>query len=135
MAVNLTKQSIDIGLVARDPDAMATFYGEILGFEEQAPMGMPGMRIRPFACGESVIKIVSLKNPPEAASPAGGLAGGTGIRYYTIRVANLAEVIATVEAAQCTVAVPITQAGEGLALAIVEDPDGNWVEFVQRDDV
>ncbi|MDP1795001.1 MAG: hypothetical protein Q8K63_12780 [Acidimicrobiales bacterium] len=43
----------------------------------------------------------------------------------------MAEMVAACEAAQVTVAVPITELMPGVSLAIVEDPDGNWVEFVQ----
>lgn len=132
MSVNLTKQSIDIGLVAKDPDAMAAFYGEVLGFEERPLMKMAGARIRPFACGDTVIKIVDMKNKPEAGAAPGGLSGGTGIRYFTMWVSNLAEIVASAEAAQATVAVPIAEPMPGLSLAIIEDPDGNWVEFVQQ---
>lgn len=132
MSVNLTKQSIDLGLVAKDPDAMAAFYGEVLGFEERPLMKMGGGRIRPFACGDTVIKIVDMKNKPEAAAAPGGLSGGTGIRYFTMWVSNLAEIVAKAEAAQATIAVPIAEVAAGLSLAIIEDPDGNWVEFVQQ---
>lgn len=132
MTVNLVKQAIDLGIVAKDADAMAAFYGDVLGFEEQPLMKMGGGRIRPFKCGDTVIKIVSMKNQPEANAAPGGLSGGTGIRYFTMWVSNLAEIVAKAEAAQMTVAVPIAEVAPGLSLAIIEDPDGNWVEFVQQ---
>jgi catechol 2,3-dioxygenase-like lactoylglutathione lyase family enzyme len=131
MGANLTKDSIDLGIVAKDPEAMAAFYGGVLGFEERPMMSMPGMRIRPFACGNTVLKIVSMKRQPELNAAPGGLGGATGMRYFTMTVSNLAEIIASAEAAQVTVAVPITEVAPGTTLAIVEDPDGNWVEFVQ----
>ena len=134
MAVNLVKQSIDLGIVVKDQDAMAAFYGDVLGFVEQDPMKMNGMYIRPFACGTTVIKLVAMKNQPATEAAPGGLGGATGMRYFTMWVNNLAEVVAKAEAAQATIAVPITEARPGLSLAIIEDPDGNWLEFVQVSD-
>jgi len=132
MAVNLVKQSIDLGIVAKDPDAMAAFYGDVLGFKELDLMKAPGMRIRPFAVGDSVIKIVSMKNQPELNAAPGGLSGATGMRYVTIRVSNLPEIVAAAEAAGAKIALPVTELAPGISIAMVEDPDGNWVELVHQ---
>jgi catechol 2,3-dioxygenase-like lactoylglutathione lyase family enzyme len=39
--------------------------------------------------------------------------------------------VAACEAAGRKVVVPITELRPGITIAIVEDPDGNWVEFLQ----
>jgi len=62
---------------------MAAFYGEVLGFEERPPLAVPGMRIRQFAAGESLVKIVSMKNPPKGECAPGGLSGATGRLAWT----------------------------------------------------
>ena len=131
MGVNLVKQSIDLGIVSTNVEAMAAFYGDVLGLKEAEPLALPGMRIRQFAAGDSIVKIVSMKNPPKGECAPGGLAGASGMRYFTMRVSNLAEIVASCEAADATVAVPIAEIAPGTTIAIVEDPDGNWVEFVQ----
>ena len=131
MAVNLVKQSIDLGIVTNNSEAMAAFYGDVLGFEERDPLAIPGMRIRQFAAGDSILKLVSMKNPPKGECAPGGLAGATGMRYVTIAVSNLAEIVASCEAADATVAVPIAEIAPGVRIAMIEDPDGNWLEFVQ----
>jgi hypothetical protein len=46
-------------------------------------------------------------------------------------VSNLREMTAACEAAGCTMAMPITELRPGVTISIVEDPDGNWVEFLQ----
>ena len=132
MGVNLVKRAVDLGIITNDPEAMAAFYGDVLGFEEQPPVTLPGMRIRPVRGGRHHMKLVSMKNPPKGECAPGGLAGATGIRYFTMQVSNLAEIVATCEAADATVAVPIAEIAPGVTIAIVEDPDGNWVEFAQR---
>ncbi len=131
MGVQLTKDSIDLGIVTNNAEAMVAFYRDVLGFEDKGTMPMPGGGMHRLVCGTSAIKIVSMKRPVEAAAAPGGIGGATGYRYWTMNVSNLAEMVAACEAAQATVAVPITELMPGVSLAIVEDPDGNWVEFVQ----
>ena len=132
MAVQLKKDSIDLGIVAKDQDAMAAFYGDVLGFEEKELMKFPGMRIRPFQCGSTLIKSVSMKNQPDANAAPGGPAGGTGMRYFTMWVSNLDEIVARAESAGAMIAMATTEVGGGARIAMIEDPDGNWLEFVQQ---
>jgi catechol 2,3-dioxygenase-like lactoylglutathione lyase family enzyme len=131
MGANLTKDSIDLGIVAKDGPALVAFYRDVLGFEDQGEMPMPGGSMHRLAAGTSVIKIVCPRNTPPAASPPGGIQGATGYRYWTITVSNLAEIVAACEAANHKVVVPITELRPGITIAIVEDPDGNWVEFLE----
>jgi len=130
MSVNLTKDSIDLGIVTADFERSIAFYRDVLGFDDLGESPMPGGVMRRLQCGGSQIKLVSLKRPPAAAAPPGGIGGATGYRYWTISVSNLADVVAACEAAGVTIAVPITQLAPGVTIAIVEDPDGNWVEFL-----
>lgn len=131
MGVQLTKDSIDLGIVTNNADALIAFYRDVLGFKDEGTLPMPGGSMQRLICGTSTIKIVSMKRPVEATASPGGIGGATGYRYWTMHVSNLAEMVAACEAAQITVAVPITELRPGVTLAIVEDPDGNWVEFVQ----
>ena len=131
MAANLTKDSIDLGIVTTDPSAMVGFYRDVLGFEDQGEMPMPGGQMHRLACGTSIVKIVALRSAPPATAPPGGIQGATGYRYWTISVSNLAEVVAACESAGRPVVVPVTELRPGITIAIVEDPDGNWVELLQ----
>ena len=131
MGVELTKDSIDLGIVVSDADAALAFYRDVLGLEYLGERPMPGGAMHRLGCGTSVIKLVSLKKPPPAAAPPGGIGGGTGYRYWTISVSNMEDVVAACEAAGRPVAVPITELAPGTTIAIVEDPDGNWVELLK----
>jgi glyoxylase I family protein len=130
MGVKTTKDSIDLGIVTNDAAAAVGFYRDVLGFEDLGEMPMPGGTMHRLMCGTSAIKIVSPRKPPPAAAPPGGIQGATGYRYWTISVNNLEEVVADCEAAGRNMVVPITDLRPGIRIAIVEDPDGNWVEFL-----
>jgi len=133
MAVQLTKDSIDLGIVVRDADAALSFYRDTLGFVEEGKMPMPGGggTMYRLLCGTSLIKLVHHEDVPEAAAPPGGIAGATGYRYWTISVSNLQEVVDACAAAGRKVIVKPREIRRGVSIAIVEDPDGNWVEFLQ----
>ena len=131
MTVQLTKDSIDLGIVARDPAAALAFYRDVLGLEDLGESPMPGGTMHRLQCGTSMIKIVSLRRQPEAFAPPGGIGGATGYRYWTISVSNLRDVVASAEQAGRTIVVPPTELRPGITIAMIEDPDGNWVELLE----
>jgi catechol 2,3-dioxygenase-like lactoylglutathione lyase family enzyme len=132
MGIKLTKDSIDIGIVVRDAEAALRFYRDVLGFEHVGEMPMPGGgTMQRLLCGTSLVKLVSHAVTPEASNPRGGLQKATGVRYWTISVSNLDEIVKTCEEAGSKIAVPITEVRPGVTIAMVVDPDGNWVEFLQ----
>jgi glyoxylase I family protein len=131
MGVKLTKDSIDLGIVVSDGEKALAFYRDTLGFEHVGDMPMGGgSTMHRLMCGTSLIKVISGSNPPAKAAP-GGTQGGFGYRYWTISVSNINEVVAACEAGGYKVAVGVREFRPGVTIAIVEDPDGNWVEFLQ----
>lgn len=131
MGVELSKGAIDLGIVTRNPDEMVAFYRDVLGFIEEpsTPFPMGGVMFRLW-CGDSLIKIVAPDPAPEQAPVAGAIANATGYRYWTMRVNNLADIMAQCETAGAKVVVPLREVRPGVTIGMVEDPDGNWVEFV-----
>jgi hypothetical protein len=59
-----------------------------------------------------------------------GLAGGTGIRYFTLSIKNIEEVTKACADAGAPVAVQVVEFRPKLFISIVEDPDGNWCDLV-----
>ena len=55
----------------------------------------------------------------------------TGYRYWTMTIHNLDEVLSAVQAAGQKIVRPRTEVRPGVVIGMVEDPDGNWVEFIQ----
>ncbi|MEM7018820.1 MAG: VOC family protein [Pseudomonadota bacterium] len=132
MPINITKESIDIGLVTGNIEAMTAFYKDTLGLEVEAVLDMPGgMQMTRLICGTTIIKLVAHRSAPEASNPPGGIAGATGIRYFTISVDNLEAAVKECEAAGRNIPVPPREARPGITIAMIEDPDGNWVELLQ----
>lgn len=65
MAINLTKDSIDLGIVTTQPEKMLMFYRDVLGFEMKGEMPLPkGGRMYRLLCGTSMVKIVVNGHPP-----------------------------------------------------------------------
>lgn len=139
MSIELAKDSIDLGIVISDSDNSLAFYRDLLGFEHVADTPMPalgnsGGTMHRMQCGTSLIKLVKWDDVPEASPEPGGLAGATGYRYFTMIVTNLEEIVADCAEAGCPIPIPVREVRPGVSIAMVEDPDGNWVEFVQMDE-
>jgi catechol 2,3-dioxygenase-like lactoylglutathione lyase family enzyme len=132
MGVALTKDSIDLGIVVTDVEKSLAFYRDLLGFEPAGQMPMPGGgTMYRLMCGTSMIKLIHSAKAPAAPAPPGGIAGAYGYRYWTISVSNIEQLVTDCASAGAKIALPVTALRPGLAIAIVEDPDGNWVEFLQ----
>ena len=135
MGVQLAKDSIDLGIVVRDGEKALAFYRDLLGFDHVSDMPLPKSvgkgTMHRLMCGTSLIKVVALENPPAATAPPGGIGGATGYRYWTISVSNLEDVVEACSAAGHRVVGRPTEIRPGVTIAIVEDPEGNWVEFLQ----
>ncbi|MEL6383067.1 MAG: VOC family protein [Cyanobacteria bacterium J06626_18] len=68
---------------------------------------------------------------PSEQSPK-GIATALGYRYIALLIADVAAIVTELERNGVSIAVPMTQLGNGAAIVMVEDPDGNIVEFVQE---
>ena len=134
MGVKVAKDAIDLGIVTTNGEAMLTFYRDVLGFKHEGDIAMENVGIKVMHrlwFGKSLIKlVVPVKDPGVPAAP-GGIQGGTGYRYWTMTIHNLDEVLSAVQAAGQKIVRPRTEVRPGVVIAMVEDPDGNWVEFIQ----
>jgi catechol 2,3-dioxygenase-like lactoylglutathione lyase family enzyme len=132
MPAELAKDSIDIGIVVTDIDASLAFYRDTLGLTPGEEFPLPGGgTMHRLMVGTTVIKLLVPATPPPAVAPPGGIQGATGCRYWTISVSNIEALVAECGAAGYAVAVPVTVLRPGVTIAIVEDPDGNWVELLK----
>lgn len=132
MPLDITKDAIDLGIVTKDSAPLIKFYRDTLGLVPDGEMDMPGGgKMTRLKCGNTVIKLVVQGREPKADAPAGGLAGATGYRYWTISISNIEEATAACADGGYKVAVPVTEIRPGVRISMIEDPDGNWVELLQ----
>jgi catechol 2,3-dioxygenase-like lactoylglutathione lyase family enzyme len=129
--VKVSKDSIDLGIVVTDEKAAVAFYRDVLGLEWEGELPLPGGRMYRLKCGTTVIKLLKLDKTPAAKPAPGGPAGGLGYRYFTISVPDIRGLVAQLEAKGVRPTVPVTEFRPGVTIAMVTDPDGNTVEFIQ----
>lgn len=130
MPVALTKNSIDLGIVTTNAEPMLKFYRDTLGFKYLRELKVSNSSLmHQLLCGESMIKLMVVSKDLPNAMP-GHIQAAKGYRYWTISVSNIPELVKTCEDAGYKVAVKETEIRPGVRIAIVEDPDGNLVEFL-----
>ena len=132
MPVALAKTAIDLGIITTNGEAMLGFYRDTLGFRQEPDTPFPaGGVMHRLWCGDSLIKVVVPEAAPKEQVAKAPITRANGYRYWTITVSNITELVASCEAGGFKVAVPVAEVRPGVTIAMVEDPDGNWVEFLQ----
>jgi catechol 2,3-dioxygenase-like lactoylglutathione lyase family enzyme len=124
------KDSLDLGIVVSDIKASLKFYQELLGLEFVGitPVWFGTMHRLRF--GTSDFKLIEpQKVPPKGAL---GLENQVGFRYVTFQVKNLSELCSELKSKGIEFALPERETRPGVRIAMVKDPDGNIVEFVER---
>jgi len=124
------KNAIDLGIVVRDITASLAFYEGVLGLPKVQVMPVPFGTMHRLAFGDSFVKLIDATEVPQ--SGAIGLSRQLGFRYLTFQVSNIDEVCAACEKAGAEFEIPKMELMPGVTIAMVRDPDGNVVEFVQR---
>lgn len=128
--MEVAKPGIDLGVLVRDVDACLNFYCGDLGLPKVAEVPFPGNRtMHRIQIGDSVLKLMQYGDGPPPAGPSGREAQ-SGIRYFTISVHNLPDVVKKLEAKGHTFTVPLRESRPGVWIAMLEDPDGNTVELL-----
>jgi len=124
------KDSMDLGVLVGDIQASLHFYQELLGlkFIEKIPVWFGTMYRLRF--GTSDFKLVD----PSARPPKGliGLESQLGFRYVTFVIKNLSDLCKELRSKGIAFEVPEKELRPGVRIAMVRDPDGNVVEFVER---
>ena len=130
MAMIPARNCLDIGILCADIKRSLDFYEGLLGLKKIGEMPVPFGHMHRLAFGDSFVKLVDPKKIP----PAGelGLTRALGFRYLTFQITNIEEVCAACEAAGIAFDIPRQELMPGVTIAMVRDPDGNVVEFVQR---
>ncbi len=129
--MKLSKDSIDLGIVISDPAKSLAFYRDMVGMKDAGETDVRGGKMYRLLCGSSLIKLVKMDREPEGKPVGGGPGRGFGLRYLTIHVDDLRALVSQLESKGVKVLVPPAENRPGVVMAMVNDPDGNIVEFLQ----
>jgi len=124
------KESLDVGMIVSDIDKSREFYENMLGLKFEGTMNLPFGTMYRFLFGTSLVKLIM---PNQTPPPAGaiGLEKQLGFRYITFFIENLSELCTDLKGKAVEFTVPEREFVPGRKIAMVKDPDGNIVEFVQ----
>jgi catechol 2,3-dioxygenase-like lactoylglutathione lyase family enzyme len=124
------KNSLDLGVIVSDIKASLNFYQNILGLEFVGTVPLWFGTMHRLRFGTSDFKLIE----PSKVPPPGvlGLEKQLGFRYVTFVIENLSGFCAELRNAGIEFTVPEKELRPGVRIAMVKDPDGNIVEFVER---
>jgi catechol 2,3-dioxygenase-like lactoylglutathione lyase family enzyme len=121
--------SLEVGLVVRDLDEVTPFYRDGLGLVHVRDVALPHGTQRRFACGGGVFKLLQPKVAPTGSNPPGHKDTATGLRWFSIRVSGIEQVIDRCLALGGRVVQPLGDWGTHM-IVLVEDPAGScWIEL------
>ncbi|MGC8603796.1 MAG: VOC family protein [Desulfomonilaceae bacterium] len=124
------KNSLDVGVIVSDINRSLNFYRDILGLEfiEKVPLWFGTLYRLRF--GASDFKLIEPKVvPPEGSL---GLENQLGFRYVTFVIENLSKLCIELKNKGVEFTIPEKEIRAGVRIAMVKDPDGNIVEFVEK---
>jgi catechol 2,3-dioxygenase-like lactoylglutathione lyase family enzyme len=130
MLLKPAKDSVDLGIFVSDIKKSLAFYQGLLGLEKTEELQTGFGTLHRLKVGTSDIKLMDPKKVP----PAGviGLEKQLGFRYITFVIKGLTELCAALKDKGVEFTIPETQIRPGTRIAMVKDPDGNIIEFVER---
>jgi catechol 2,3-dioxygenase-like lactoylglutathione lyase family enzyme len=124
---------VQIGIVPRDLARSLAFYRDVIGLPYSGPLPvLEGRVLHRFAVPGGELKVLEQEADPAALapSPPGPYHAAIGMRWLTLDVDDIDAI-----ARRCGDApwqLPVVELRPGLRVGIVEDPDGNAVELVER---
>ena len=129
--INFTSDTIDIGMVTANDREMLHFYQNVLGFQKEIEIPFPGIGVvNKLNYGAGFIKILVLEKKPLNINPTGDFLTSNGIRYLTINLSNLDEILDTCKTHNINIINPGTIIRPGVTVTLIADPDGNIIELM-----
>tara|TARA_B100000959_G_scaffold223013_1_gene236292 strand:+ start:3067 stop:3477 length:411 start_codon:yes stop_codon:yes gene_type:complete len=130
--INFTSKAIDIGIVTSNKESILNFYENILGFTNEVQIPFPGLgTVNKISYGIGYIKVLVLDDKPSNTNPIGDFSTSNGIRYITINLSNLDELITICSKNNVTIINSGMTIRPGVTVALIQDPDGNLIELMQ----
>jgi len=130
MLLKPAKDSVDIGIFVSNIKKSLDFYHGLLGLEKIEELVTGWGTLHRLRYGTTDVKLMDPKRVPAAG--AIGLEKQLGFRYITFVIHDLSGLCAVLKEKGVEFTIPETQIRPGTRIAMVKDPDGNIVEFVER---
>ncbi len=124
-----TEPSLHVGLTVRDIDRTRAFFFETLGLQAGATHTHRGTTSHSVQLGSTTIKFWHKGDDLPVRS--GPITDHAGIRYVTAQVASVEQALRRLEARGAAVRIAPTKVGD-VIVAFIADPDGNWIELIER---
>ncbi|MBT5817954.1 MAG: VOC family protein [Proteobacteria bacterium] len=120
-----------VALTVGDVDATRSFLSGVLGFAEGKSEEVPSMGTTKFefAAGATTLKVWQIDG---LLAETGPVQAYSGIRYLTAEVDNIDAVLTRARDAGRNIPIEPLDIVPGVKIAMVEDPDGNWFELLER---
>lgn len=139
---------MEIGICVPDLPRALAFYEGVLGLRKISQIGLNEHGSRLSGLGTSGYTVVRLQTSygervklvcPETAPAGNGLAESpasrAGFAYLTFLVDDIAGVVDACTSAGFPSLRGIVELRPGVRMALVRDPEGNFIEFAQYDDI
>jgi hypothetical protein len=121
-------ERFEIGFVSRDR-GLVDFLVAVFALDELPTSEYPVGKLHRLASPGAVIKVMVPNERPKSADAVPFLSV-TGIRYLTMFVTDLDDVLERCTARAGTVVVEPFEFEPGTRIAIITDPDGNTMEVI-----
>lgn len=147
-AKTFSKTVVDIGIVVKDAEKSARFYTEVLGLKEVKGFNVPAdvtkrfgltngqpAEVRVFVLGDTEpatrIKIMAFPDAPGAKPGQKHIHTTLGLSYLTLNVSDMDASVARLKKANVKLLgeTPAALGGSNF-IAVFQDPDGNFIEFI-----
>lgn len=124
-------RDVDIGLVSAST-ALVDFYAAVLRTDPEPPRVFPFASIHRLRCGPATLKVMVPTDAPSAPASSARFWDIGGVRYITLWVDDLAELVTRWEHHGGRVDTPPAELRPGVRVAMLADPDGNAVEVMEQ---
>jgi catechol 2,3-dioxygenase-like lactoylglutathione lyase family enzyme len=131
MLAKLTKPAINLGIITSNADALLSFYHHTLGFPIIKVINHTLSDNTLLQCGDSILTIVAMHEAPKNKPCKDGFMAACGFRYMVLEVSNVEDIVTACRTAGYKVVMDVGD-WPNSKIAMVEDPDGNTIELMDR---